>query len=32
MTIVVDASVAIKWYLAEEDWEAARGLLVEGIR
>lgn len=28
MTIVVDASVAIKWYLAEEDWEAARGLLA----
>jgi predicted nucleic acid-binding protein len=28
MTIVVDASVAIKWYLAEEDWEMARGLLA----
>ena len=28
MTIVVDASVAIKWYLAEEDWETARGILA----
>jgi predicted nucleic acid-binding protein len=28
MTIVVGASVAIKWYLAEEDWETARGLLA----
>jgi predicted nucleic acid-binding protein len=32
MTIVVDASVALKWYLSEEDSEAALALLDSGER
>lgn len=28
MIFVVDASVVIKWYVEENDWEAARGLLA----
>jgi predicted nucleic acid-binding protein len=32
MTIVVDASVALKWYLSEHDSEAALALLTSGER
>jgi predicted nucleic acid-binding protein len=32
MTIVVDASVALKWYLREDDSEAALALLASGER
>jgi predicted nucleic acid-binding protein len=32
MTIVVDASVALKWYVAEEDSGAALALLTSGER
>jgi predicted nucleic acid-binding protein len=32
MTIVVDASVALKWYLNEEDSERALALLTSGER
>ena len=30
MILVVDASVAIKWFVGEEGWQAARDLLVTG--
>lgn len=32
MTIVVDASVALKWYLSEDDSDAALALLTSGER
>ena len=32
MTLVVDASVALKWVLPEEDSELAEGLLDRGVR
>jgi predicted nucleic acid-binding protein len=31
-TVVIDASVAAKWFLLEEDWEAAEALLNNGNR
>lgn len=31
LTVVTDASVAAKWFLKEEDWEAAEALLKSAI-